>query len=217
MRQGNEKELMGRGKQNGYSLLEMIITVSILLILAAVTFTALQPALTVDHVDSAYTTTIMALRNTRNLAITQSHEYYVNFNPTGFATGTIQIEYQPPAATPGGTLPAIEQVITYTIPSDVKYGVLTGFPASAPDGFGTGIAPIDFGQGLGGGSLNYVVFMPDGSSRDSLGNYNNGVIYLTNTASNIMQSRAISVWGATGRICGWRLTPSGSGYEWVQQ
>jgi prepilin-type N-terminal cleavage/methylation domain-containing protein len=208
---------MVRGRQNGYSLLEMIITVSILLVLAAVTFTALQPALTVDHIDSGYETTITVLRNTRNLAITQSHEYYVNFNPTGFAAGTIQIEYQPPAATPGGTLPAIQQVITYTIPTDVKYAVQTGFPASAPDGFGTGIAAIDFGQGLGGGSLNYVVFMPDGSSRDSLGNYNSGVIYLTNPAANVIQSRAISVWGATGRICGWRLTPLGTAYEWVQQ
>jgi type II secretory pathway pseudopilin PulG len=218
MKKRDENEAMGWGKQNGYSLLEMIVTVCILMILAAVTITALQPVLTVDHVDSAYDTTLSVLRNTRNLAITQSHEYYVNFNPSGFAAGTLQIEYQPPAATPGGTLPAIEQVITYSIPSDVKFAVQTGFPTNAPDSFGTGIVAIDFGQGLSEGSLQTVVFMPDGSSRDTLGNYNNGVVYLTNPATNIMNSRAITVWGTTGRIRGWRLTPlAGGTYEWVQQ
>ena len=200
---------------NGFSLLELVITLSIALIMCAITFVALKPMLTQDHVDSAYDTTLMALRNTRNLAITQSHEYFVNFNPGGFPAGTIQIQYQPP--TVGGIAQPLQQVITYSIPSDVSFAVQTGFPASAPDGFGTGITPIDFGQGLGGGSLNFVVFMPDGSSRDSLGNYNSGVIYLTRPGDALFSSRAVSVWGATGRIRGWRLTQVGAVWTWVQQ
>ncbi|MGA8190613.1 MAG: type II secretion system protein, partial [Candidatus Sulfotelmatobacter sp.] len=84
---------MASTKTSGYSLLEMIITVSIALILCAVTFIAFQPILNQGHINSAYDTTLMALRNTRNLAITQSHEYYVNFNPAGFPAGTIQIQY----------------------------------------------------------------------------------------------------------------------------
>ena len=57
---------------------------------------------------------LMVLRNTRHLAITQSHQYYVNFNPAGFPAGTIQVTYQPPAVG-GGALPPLQQVKTYTL------------------------------------------------------------------------------------------------------
>jgi type II secretory pathway pseudopilin PulG len=208
---------MASTKTSGYSLLEMIITVSIALILCAVTFIALQPMLNQSHINSAYDTTLMALRNTRNLAITQSHEYYVNFNPAGFPAGTIQVQYQPPAVG-AGAAPPLEQVITYTIPGDVSFAVQAGFPASAPDGFGAGANPIDFGQTLAGEPLFYVVFMPDGSSQDNLGNYNSGVVYLTRPGDNIYNSsRAITVWGATGRIRGWRLGQRAGVATWIQQ
>jgi hypothetical protein len=158
----------------------------------------------------------MVMRNTRHLAITQSHQYFVNFNPGGFPAGTIQIQYQPPAV--GGILPAVQQVATYTLPPDVSYSVMAGFPASAPDGFGSGGTPIDFGQGLGAGSLNYVSFMPDGSSQDNLGNYNSGVIYISRAADPTpYNARSISVWGATGRIRGWRLYNQSGAATWVQQ
>ena len=208
---------MASTKTSGYSLLEMIITVSIALILCAVTFIAFQPILNQGHINSAYDTTLMALRNTRNLAITQSHEYYVNFNPAGFPAGTIQIQYQPPAVG-AGAAPPLEQVITYSIPSDVRFAVQAGFPANAPDGFGAGVNPIDFGQTLAGEPFFYVVFMPDGSSQDNLGNYNSGVVYLTRPGDNIYNSsRAITVWGATGRIRGWRLAQQAGVATWVQQ
>ena len=195
----------------------MMITVSIALILCAVTFIAFQPILNQGHINSAYDTTLMALRNTRNLAITQSHEYYVNFNPAGFPAGTIQIQYQPPAVG-AGAAPPLQQVITYSIPSDVSFAVQAGFPASAPDGFGAGVNAIDFGQTLAGEPLNYVVFMPDGSSQDNLGNYNSGMVYLTRPGDNIYNSsRAITVWGATGRIRGWRLAQQAGVATWVQQ
>ncbi len=203
-------------KQRGFSLLEMMITVAIGLTLAGITFVALMPAFNKNHVDLAYDTTLMVLRNTRHLAITQSHQYYVNFNPGGFPAGTIQVTYQPPAV--NGILPPVQQVATYSLPSDVTFSVKAGFPATAPDSFGGGITPIDFGQGLGGGSLNYVCFMPDGSSQDNLGNYNSGVVYIARQADpTIYTARSISVWGATGRIRGWRLYNVSGTTEWVQQ
>jgi prepilin-type N-terminal cleavage/methylation domain-containing protein len=205
-------------KDKGYSLLEMMITVSIALVMCAVTFFALTPMLNQAHINSAYDTTLMALRNTRNLAITQGHEYYVNFNPAGFPAGTIQVEYQGPAVG-AAPAPALVQVITYTIPSDVSFAVQAGFPATTPDSFGSGVNAIDFGQALAGEPLNYVVFMPDGSAQDSLGNYNSGIVYLSRpTDTNIYNSsRAITVWGATGRIRGWRLASQAGVATWVQQ
>jgi prepilin-type N-terminal cleavage/methylation domain-containing protein len=205
-------------KRNGFSLLELMITVSLALVMCGVTFIYLKPQLNQSHVNSAYDTTLMALRNTRNLAITQSHQYYVNFNPAGFPAGTIQVEYQPPIVPPAVAAPPIEQVNTYTIPSDVTFNVQAAFPANTPDGFGTGVTAIDFESTVGVPlPCQCVVFMPDGSSQDSLGNYNSGVVYLTRVGDSIYTSRAVTVWGATGRIRGWRLNQVAGVATWVQQ
>lgn len=211
--------------QRGFSLLELLTVVSIGFILAAVGFISLVPMLNQSHLNTAYSTSLMALRNTRNLSITQGNEYYVLFNPNGFPAGTIEVMFQPPAV--NGIFPALQQVNTYSIPSDITFAVRAGFPTTAstvPDGFGAGTTAIDLGQGLTGAPLNYVVFYPDGSSRDgsqvngySLGNYNNGVVYMTRAADTIYSSRAISVWGATGRIRGWRLNNNSGTATWVQQ
>jgi type II secretory pathway pseudopilin PulG len=206
---------MRLNRQRGFSLLELLITVAIGFTLAGVTFIAMRPLFSRSHLDTSYDTTLMVLRNTRHLSITQSHQYYVNFNPAGFPAGTIQVTYQPAAV--AGVLPPVQNVNTYSLPSDVSFAVAAGFPANAPDSFGSGITAIDFGQGLGGGSLTYVSFMPDGSSRDSLGNYNSGVVYLTQPANTIYSSRSITVWGSTGRIRGWRLVQQAGAPIWVQQ
>jgi prepilin-type N-terminal cleavage/methylation domain-containing protein len=204
---------MASTKKSGFSLLELMIVLSLALVLAAVTFMGLKPMLNQSHVDSAYDTTLMVLRNTRNLAITQSNEYFVNFNPGGFPAGTIQIQFQPPQI--GGVAQPLQQVITYTIPGDVSFAVQAGFPGNTPDGFGTGITAIDF-ESTPGIPLNYVVFMPDGSARDQFGNYINGIVYVTRPADSFYSSRAVTVWGATGRIRGWRLVLQGTP-TWVQQ
>jgi len=211
-----ERPYMTSNKQRGFSLLELLITVAIGLTIAGITFIAMMPLYNRNHVDSAYDTTLMALRNSRQLAITQSHQYFVNFNPSGFPAGTIQVTYQPPAV--NGVLPAIQQVTTYTLPPDISFAVMGGFPANAPDAFGSGITAIDFGQGLGAGSLTYVCFMPDGSAQDNLGNYNSGVVYLSRTADpTIYNARAVTVWGSTGRVRGWRLNQQSGAPIWAQQ
>jgi type II secretory pathway pseudopilin PulG len=212
---GELKQAMALTKQRGVSLLELMAVVAITMIVTGIGFISLQPMLKKSHMDNGYDTTLMVLRNTRNLAITQSHQYYVNFNPAGFPAGTIQVQYQPPAVG-GGAAPPLQQVSTYTLPVDVSFKVL-GFPAAAPDGFGTGGNAIDFGQNLAGAPMNYVVFMPDGSSRDNVGNYNSGVVYLSLADNNIYNSRAITVWGSTGRVRGWKLTKIGNADTWVQQ
>lgn len=203
---------------HGFSLLELIITISIILILAGMATVSLVPGMTQNHLDSASATTLMALRNTRYLAITQSHEYVITFNPGGFAAGTIEVQYQPPAV--AGVFPPLQLVQTLTIPSDVSFAVYSGFPAATPDGFGTGAAALDFGYlpAGGGGGSNQVVFMPDGSARDILGNYSSGILYLTRpSAPNMYNSKAITVWGATGRTRSWKLFQVTGTPTWTQQ
>jgi len=212
---------MTSSKSRGFSLLELMIVVAIGFTISAISVIAMMPLFNRAHIDTAYDITLMALRSTRHLAITQSHQYYVNFIPiVGATPAQIQVTYQPPAIG-GAALPPIQQVVTYSLPTDINFAVQAGappknVPATAPDGFGAGATPIDFGQGLGGGSLNYVCFMPDGSSQDNLGNYNSGVVYLVRPADTLDSARSITVWGATGRIRGWRLYQQGAPV-WVQQ
>ncbi len=197
-------------------MLELMITVSLALVMCGVTFIYLKPQLNQTHMNYAYDTTLMVLRNTRHLAITQSHEYYVNFNPAGFPAGTIQVEYQPPLVVGALAAPPLQQVNTYSIPTDVTFNVQAGFPAATPDGFGAGATAIDF-ESTPGVPLSYVVFFPDGSAQDNLGNYVSGVVYMTQVGQPIYTSRAVTVWGATGRIRGWRLNQVAGVPEWVQQ
>jgi prepilin-type N-terminal cleavage/methylation domain-containing protein len=208
---------MASPKQRGFSLLELMIAISISLILGGITYMGLRPLLYQSHVNSAFETSMMALRNTRNLSITQSHEYLVTFNPAGFPAGTILIQYQPPAV---GALaaPPLQQVITYTIPADCSFAV-QGFPAATPDGFGTGAVALDFESTPGVVLIPAtVVFMPDGSARDNLGNLlTSGIVYMTQLNESVYSSRAITVWGATGRIRGWALDSVAGAPTWVQQ
>jgi hypothetical protein len=155
---------------------------------------------------------LMALRNYRSKAITERKRYIVTFT----APRTITISYWG-VAVPVNPAPVVVQ--TLTLPFDVQYQVVGGMPTTAgtvPDGFGNGGTAIDFGQGLGAGSLNYVMFMPDGSSQDTIGNLNSGVIYLGRTG-DLLSMRAVSVFGSTGRVRGWRLYPQGGGSQWNQQ
>lgn len=214
---------MNSHKDRGFSLLEMLTVVAIGFILAGVGFVSMMPILRKGHVDSGYDTTLMVLRSTRHLAIVQGHEYKVTINPSGYATGTLLVQYQPPSV--GGVYPPVQTVSTYTIPSDISFAVKSGFPTSTPDGFGTGVLAIDFGYTPSGGAggSNVLVFMPDGSARDGTslsngGTYSSGIVYLTRTQGSLPDCRAITVWGATGRIRGWRLGSfTGSVYKWVQQ
>jgi prepilin-type N-terminal cleavage/methylation domain-containing protein len=207
-------------QQRGFSLLEMITVVAIGFVIAGISFVSMMPLLNKSHIDTAYETALSVLRNTRHLAITQGHEYIVTINA---ATGVMTVQYQPPPPAGSTIYPPVQLVNTYAIPNDTSFAVKVGYPASTPDGFGTGVASIDFGYtpagGAGGSST--IVFMPDGSARDGStptngGNYSSGVLYVTRASGVISDSRAITVWGATGRIRGWRLNVVSGVNTWVQ-
>lgn len=192
----------------GYSLIEMMAALGIGLIATAITFMTLQPALKQQHVTNAYNTTMMAMRQARDTAVAQRMAYQVQFN-----AGTSTIQISPVTALPG-MLNA-----TYTLPSDVQFRVEPGVPTNSaftPDRFGTAKNAVDFDVNVGLGGLQQVYFYPDGSAQDVNNNLSNGIVYLARP-NELLSSRAITVWGATGRIRGWRLYQQGTGYVWQQQ
>ncbi len=180
----------------GFSLLEMMAVIAIGLIISVMALVTLQPTLRYTRVTNAYNITLMAMRQARDTAISQRQVYFVTFTHNAVPPDQITI-------TQGATGAVVN---TFTIPNDTAFRVQVGLPGagSTPDNFGTGALAIDFDQGIGGGNKNVVYFYPDGTVEDVNGNLNNGVIYVART-NDLYSSHAITVWGATGRLRGWRL------------
>jgi type II secretory pathway pseudopilin PulG len=194
---------------SGFSLIETMIVLGVMMIASGTFFMSLQPALKDTRVTNAYNTTLMTLRRAREAAIAERRTYLVTFNS---------------AVTPNAitiTQAATGLVIaTETLPPDIFFRVEPGIPTTAattPDHFGTGGVAIDFDQAVSGGAKNVICFLPDGSAQDVNSNSNNGIVYLARTGS-VYTSRAITVWGSTGRLRGYRLYPNaGGGSVWRQQ
>jgi prepilin-type N-terminal cleavage/methylation domain-containing protein len=217
-KQRGDKGQMPTRKMRGFSLIEMMIVVSIALIMMGITFISIQPALQDAHINNAYDTALTQLRIGRERAIAERSRYVVSFGatlPPGAAGGTapdarsIQLwHYQ--FAQPVSPAPVF--ITSIELPTDVQFQAVGGLPAPGPDNWGAGGTAIDFDQGVGAGGLTYVMFMPDGSSQDNLGNYNSGVLYMARNGI-LLSSKAITVFGTTGRVRGWRLNAG----AWVEK
>jgi type II secretory pathway pseudopilin PulG len=207
-----KKGIMAFRRMHGFSLVELGIVMAIGMIAAAFTMVTVQPALRQVHITNAYNTTLMTFRRAREQAVAERRVYLVTLTAPGTLTVT-------QVAT--GTV-----TLTATLPTDIAFDAEPGIPSSAtappttPDGFGSGVSSgaINFDIGVGAGGTNTVYFYPDGTARDVNGVMNNGVVYLARPG-DLLSSRAITVWGLTGRIRGWRLyknTSAGTNY-WSQQ
>jgi prepilin-type N-terminal cleavage/methylation domain-containing protein len=203
----------------GFSLLEMMVVVAIVLIMVGITFMSLQPALRDGRINTAYDTALTQLRIARERAIAERTRYIVAFGanvPPLAAAGvpapdaqSIQLWHWA-VATPVSPPPVL--IKSVELPYDVNFQAVAGLPNPGPDNWGTGAVALDFDQGVGAGGLTYVMFMPDGSAQDELGNSNSGVLYLSR-AGVLPGSKAVTVFGTTGRVRGWRL----NGAAWIEQ
>ena len=185
-------------RMRGFTLIEMLTVLSISFVVTAFAVMNIQGALKDARVTTAYNQTLMAMRNTRQLAVDNRKTYILNF----VAPQTIQVSRQDG----GAPLPPPVLLNTYTLPWDVQFRTEPGIPTTAtttPDGFGTAIAALDLDQGSGGGGTS-IYFKPDGAAYDLAGNVNNGVIYMAHPG-DLYSSRAITVFGLSGRLRGWRL------------
>jgi len=200
---------MTLSKSRGFTLLELLIALAVTIIMVAFAVMAYVPVMKQQHVTTAYNTTLSAFRNAHDRAQGDMRIYVLSFA----APGTITVT-QNTAAGP--------VLFTATLPPDVTFHIEPGIPTSplvaplTPDGFGSAALAIDLDQGVPPGGATLVQFNPDGTATDNLGNINNGVVYL-GTPGNLLSCRAVTLWGATGRMRGWRLYQNGGVYSWSQQ
>ncbi|HKM46882.1 MAG TPA: hypothetical protein VJX69_04815 [Terriglobales bacterium] len=216
-----------RHQASGFSLIEMVSVLAIIIVLASISTINLAPMLRQQHITNAYNTTMAVMRLARDNAVGQRTSYSVTFanavSPSPYATITV-------APTVAG-FQGDQNTRIYQLPTDVSFLALPGLPITSttvPDGYGSGATAIDFGwtiNGVGTGGQATIYFCPDGSSQRAPGTNNDGscpgtwdggVVYLARPG-DLMSSRAITLWGGTGRIRGWRLYGTGGNYQWQRQ
>lgn len=190
---------MRRKTETGFSLLETVVVVSIILIVGSISVMSVWTAIRNARVDTAYQATVMQLRRARQAAVDDRRVHVITFT----APGVIRIER---IEQDGVTRTLLDQ---RNLPEDIRFVAEPGIPTDpllTPDQFGVGGVAIDFNNS------NEVFFQPDGSALDAGGRINNGVIYLARPGE-LESARAVTLFGATGRIKGWRVTEAAPG-DW---
>lgn len=205
-------------RMHGFTLFEMLVAISVFLVVSVITFSNLAPAIRDARINGAYNQVLEEMRTARELAIANRKTYLLTFNPAGLPVGSHGMQINQLNA---GTVGAIYNQVPVVLPYDVHFQVISGIPntsATTPDNMGTGSTAIQFDIGVNGGAANQIYFFPDGSARDINNNINNGIVYVARD-NDLYSSRAITLYGAAGRVRGWRLYPPsgvGSG-SWSQQ
>jgi len=213
---GSERLILRRSRNAspsmlGFSLLEMVTVVAIALVASSIFFISLQPALKNIRATNAFNSVLASMRQAHDRAVAQRGVLLVTFTSPG--TVTVSQPSTTVCQGGGGSVASWFTSRTVTLPTDMKFQVDSNLPTAAPDAFGTGKVAIDFDQGVGGGGGTTVYFCPDGSARDANNNINNGIVYMERT-NDLYSSRAITLWGNSGRIRGWQLDKSSSGTYW---
>jgi len=221
------KPSQNHDKADGFTLLEMMIAIAIGIIVTVISVVTLIPLQQQQHVTNAYNITLAAMRRARDNAVAQRTSYSVTLSNSAIPN---TIAVSPVLVSGTSTFTGDQSTVTYQLPTDVTFVAQTGLPNSsttAPDNyFNTSLAAIDLGYAANGytSGVSTVYFCPDGSAQNAQdgsgncsGSVEGGVVYLA-FPGNLLSSRAVTLWGATGRIRGWRLyAKSGGGYQWLRQ
>jgi hypothetical protein len=175
------------------------------------------PALNTAKSNTGMELVLGELRRAHERAVDERRIYRVTF----VAPQTIQVDVGQVvniAATVSGSTPVFVQAQPPMIlPPGVQFVAVAGIPTTAqttPDGFGSGNNAIDLDIANGGGGTQ-VYFQPDGRALDGANRLNNGVIYIAQP-NNLFSSRAVSVYGSTGRVKAWFLSKVGGFNGWTQ-
>lgn len=186
----------------GFSMVELLMVVVVGSVIASFASVQLGSAMREAHANDAVQLVENQLRKIHEKAMDDRTEYVVTFT----LPGAIAIQFVRNGA--------LLNSGTVNLPADEQFVVVPGRPANpkTPDGFGSGNSAIDFDQANGGGS-NVLYFYPDGTVLNATGGPNNGAVYMAHPG-DLASARAVSVWGATGRVKSWRLQMNAGVAQW---
>ncbi|MGA8142720.1 MAG: prepilin-type N-terminal cleavage/methylation domain-containing protein [Candidatus Acidiferrales bacterium] len=184
----------GGDQARGFSMIEISIVLAIAMIVMAIAIIHLQPTLQQMQADAAKNVIQSALRQARELAISDRRFVKVEFlvNPPANRPGS----YVRLTRVGGPVFGPDLVVLMLPIQSNVSFVVFGGLP-DTPDGFGKA-APIYFG-GVANGPAAGMMYQSDGTFVDSTGVPINGTVFL-GMLNQPNTARAITVLGSTGRV-----------------
>jgi type II secretory pathway pseudopilin PulG len=221
MLRNRKNQKYGKHVERGFSMVEMIVVSAIVFVVVATAIVSIAPSLRTSKSNAGMELVLGELRRAHERAIDERRIYRVTF----VAPQTIQVDVGQVvnvASTITGSAPVFVQAQPpLTLPRGVQFAVLPGIPtgaAATPDGFGSGATAIDFNIANGGGGTQ-IFFQPDGRSLDAANRLNDGVLYLaemTGIPPSVSSSRAVTLFGSTGRTKGWTLMTTGGAYRWNQ-
>src|ERR1700675_2525419 len=112
----NARHRHWRHRANGFSLIEMVSVLAIIIVLASISFISLVPVMKQQRVANAYNTTLSAMRQARDNAVSQRTSYSVTF-----ATGTSPVTNTITVAPMLATFQGAQSSVTYQLPTDVSF------------------------------------------------------------------------------------------------
>jgi prepilin-type N-terminal cleavage/methylation domain-containing protein len=196
-------ERSGRNGQRGFSMIELVIVVSIVLIVTAISITQLKPNLQNARIDAAMREVLETFRQAREFAIANRRYVQVTL-PANNQLQIIQLNTLTPGA--GGINTVLD---TVTLAPPLIF-TLDGMP-DTPDLYGNASAVVF--ESVANGPVGGMVFQSDGEFLDGTTFLPiNGTIFL-GIPGQQSTARAVTVLGTTGRVRGWKSTGSTAWYQ----
>ncbi len=189
----------------GFTIIELVIVVSVIVIISAMAILQLIPVLKNTRSDTALREVVDQMRQAREYAIANRRYVQVSFATVG---GLAQITITQKNSLTLGAGP--DQVLSVVpIQSPMQF-TLFAAKGDTPDLYGNAAA-IEF-AGLNGGPPAGMYFQSDGELVAAATYLPiNGTVFL-GAAADPSTARAMTVLGTTGRVRGW----NGSGTTWNQ-
>jgi prepilin-type N-terminal cleavage/methylation domain-containing protein len=191
--------------ERGFTMIEMVLVVSIIMIISAVAIMEMPASLQNARSDVAVRQLVDQLRQAREYSIANRRYVQISFATVGTQAQVIITQMN--ALTPG----AGANVVLSTVPIEAPMQ-FTVFAAKGdtPDAYGNANA-IEI-AGINGGPPAGMYFQSDGQFV-AAANYLpiNGTVFL-GVLGNPSTARAVTVMGTTGRVRGWL----GGGPTWAQ-
>jgi Tfp pilus assembly protein FimT len=180
-------------RQAGFTLLETLLVASVMMAAVAVAVPTITSAIANSRVETALQNVVQELRLARQSSMDSRRIHVISFT----LPGRIAITRR---ETDGSTTPVRE----INLPSEVQF--YRNSVASEPDQLTT-TGAISFN------GASSVSFRPDGSAVDAGSQICNGVVYIARPG-DVESTRAVTLFGATGRVKGFRYKNSGGSWLW---
>jgi Tfp pilus assembly protein FimT len=183
-------------KDLGFSMVELIVVIGIMMIIAAMALISISGALPAIRANAGLAQTVGAIREAREAAIAQRRNIQLSF-PSANQIQLTRIDIL------GTAISGTTVINSITLENNMQFIQFAGVP-DTPDAFGN-TAAIDFG------GTPTIMFMSDGTFVDASGAPLNGTVRL-GRVNEPNTARAVTILGATGRIRGYKW----NGTTWVE-